>query len=84
MGCKTVAVGQVDGFIEFARNGSERRVPLLNAPAGKGERGGQPERSMCCREVKGLNSVLGEVSFPAAIKPRVDVGELKKWKYIVR
>ena len=45
---------------------------------------GQPERSMCYREVKGQNSVLGEESFPAAIKPRVDAGELKKWKDIVR
>ena len=60
-----MAVGQVDGFIEFSRNGTERRVPLLNAPAGKGERGSQPDRTMCCKEVCLPRAVLGEISIPA-------------------
>ena len=40
IGVKTLQVGQVEGYMEFARNGQERRIPLLNAPAGMGDRPG--------------------------------------------
>ena len=40
VGARTLAVGKVEGFLEFVRNGVSRQVTLINAPSGSGDRAG--------------------------------------------
>lgn len=53
LGVKTVSVGIVEGFIEFCKLGVDRRIPLKNAPAGKGDRGGKaPDKLNLVKEAE--------------------------------
>ena len=77
MGCKTLGIGQVEGFIEFSKSGQDRRIKLLNAPAGRNERAGKTEKINCTREVS------ASFSMPAASQP-VAQGQVRAAKKVLQ
>ena len=69
IGARTVAVGKAEGYVEFTKSGVDRRIPLINAPAGVGDRSGMKlhPKQMLFREVPAEIMLMpGTAPSPAA------------------